>query len=111
MIDFDKSSLSPENKISAQVLSMRAQIASGQAEQVFASSQKDNGVPDIAAMNAFALYNIGKTAAAVREIENLVESSSDNPTVQIIGGTLLQSEGRTDEALALLAEHQGSLEA
>lgn len=111
MIDFDKSSLSPENKIPAQVLSMRAQIADGQAGQVLESLPKENGVPDVAAMRAFALHNIGKTAAAVQEIENLVESSSDNPTVQVIGGILLQAEGRTDEALALLAKHQGSLEA
>lgn len=111
VMEFDDSPLSTENKIPAQVLQMRAQIANGQAEQVYARCQKESDVPDFAAVKALAQYSIGKTAVAIQEIESLAESSSENPTVQIIGGTLLQAEGRTDEALTLLANHQGSLEA
>lgn len=31
--------------------------------------------------------------------------------MQILGATILQNEGKSDEALALLAKHQGNLEA
>lgn len=111
MIDFDISSLSAENTVAAQVLQLRAQIANGQAEQVLAKVQKGGKEPDLVAVKAFALYGTGKTADAVQEFENIISSSSDNATVQVLGGIVLQAEGRTDEALALLTKHQGSLEA
>lgn len=62
-------------------------------------------------MTAFAEYTEGEKVAAVTAIEGLVESASDNATVQVLGATVLQREGRSDEALAVLAKHQGSLEA
>lgn len=111
MIDFDKSSLSAENSIPARVLQLRAQIAVGQARQVLASVEKEASVPDFKAVKAFAQYVIGNSNAAVPTIERLLESASENATVQVLGGTVLQAVGRTDEALALLSKHQGSLEA
>lgn len=71
----------------------------------------ETDVPDLAAVAAFAEYTEGEKATAVAAIEGLVESASDNATVQILGATVLQREGRSDEALAVLAKHQGSLEA
>lgn len=111
VIDFDKSSLSAENIVPASVLQLRAQVASGQAELVLANVGKQSSAPDFVAVKAFAQYSLGNSAAAIRTIEKLADSESENATVQVLGGTVLQAAGKTDEALALLAKHQGSLEA
>jgi hypothetical protein len=49
-------------------------------------------------------------SSTVTDIEQLIESQSENATVQLIGGIVLQSAGKTEEALSLLSKHQGSLE-
>lgn len=71
----------------------------------------ETGVPDLAAVAAFAEYIEGGKEESVAAIEGLVGSAGDNATVQVLGATVLQREGRSDEALAVLAKHQGSLEA
>lgn len=111
MIDFDTSSLSSENKIPARVLQLRAQIAVGQAKDVLASIGKEGRTPDFAAVKAFAQYTSGSTSNAVSEIGDLIETESENTTVQLLGGVVLQAAGKTEEALSLLSKHQGSLEA
>lgn len=111
VIDFDTSSLSSENKIPARVLQLRAQIAIGQAKDVLAKIGKEGKAPDFAAVKAFAQYSSGGTSNAVSEIRNLIETESENASVQLLGGTVLQAAGKTEEALSLLSKHQGSLEA
>lgn len=111
VVDFDTSSLSPENKIPARILQLRAQIAVGQAKEVLASIGREGNAPDFAAVKAFAQYSSGNTSNAVSEIESLVETESENTTVQLLGGTVLQAAGKTEEALSLLSKHQGNLEA
>ncbi|KAL3960729.1 hypothetical protein ACCO45_005846 [Purpureocillium lilacinum] len=102
--------LLPENALPARVLQLRARIALGQAEDVLADV-KGESVPDLEALGAFAEYTLGKTDAAVATIQKLAQSAADNVTVQIIGGTVLQASGNSDDALALLSQHQASLEA
>ena len=79
------------------------------------SSLKKAGddAPDFAAVKAIAQYAIGgsQTSDAVKAIESLAEGQSENATVQLLGGTVLQAAGKTEEALSLLSKHQGSLEA
>lgn len=111
VVDFDISSLSSENKIPARVLQLRAQIAVGQAKDVLANIGKEGKAPDFAAVKAFAQYSSGSTSNAVSEIERLIKTESENTTVQLLGGTVLQAAGRTEEALSPLSKHQGSLEA
>lgn len=111
MIDFDTSSLSSENKTPARVLQLRAQIASGGAKGVLSSIKNEGKTPDFAAVKALAQYATGNTSDAVSQIESLVETESENATVQVLGGTVLQAAGKTEEALSLLSKHQGSLEA
>lgn len=111
VLDFDTSSLSPENRTPARVLQLRAQIAAGQVKEVLASIGKEGNAPDFAAVKAFAQYSSGSTSSAVSEIETLAEADSENTTVQLLGGTVLQAAGKTEEALSLLSKHQGSLEA
>lgn len=111
VIDFDRSSLSAENLISARVLQLRAQVAVGQAEKVLSSLEDEDDVPEFSAVKAFAQYTIGNCTSAIRAVEELVESASENAVVQVIGAAVLQAEEKTEEALALLTKHQGSLEA
>lgn len=83
----------------------------GQAEEALADLEGEDDASDLAAVKAFARYTIGNTSEALSEVEQLVSSSSENTTVQILGGTVLQAAGKSEEALALLTKHQGSLEA
>ncbi|KAK8085266.1 coatomer epsilon subunit domain-containing protein [Apiospora hydei] len=110
VVDFDTSALSPENALPARVLALRARIALGQADDVIADVQGESE-PELSAVGALAQHSLGKTDAAVKTIEELASSSSDNATVQTIGGIVLQAAGKSEEALALLSQHSGNLEA
>ncbi|KAK8120738.1 coatomer epsilon subunit [Apiospora kogelbergensis] len=110
VVDFDTSALSSENALPARVLALRARIALGQADDVIVDVQGESE-PELAAVGALAQHSLGKTDAAVKAIEELASSSSDNATVQTIGGIVLQSAGKSEEALALLSQHSGNLEA
>ncbi|KAI4863080.1 coatomer epsilon subunit-domain-containing protein [Hypoxylon rubiginosum] len=110
VIDFDTSALSAENELPARILALRARIALGQAEDVAADVQGESE-PELAAVGALAEYSLGKADAAVKTIEKLASSAGDNQTVQVLGGTVLQAAGKSEEALALLSQHSGSLDA
>lgn len=107
VVDFDTSSFSADNALPARVLVLRARIALGQPEDVLAEV-KGAKEPDLEVLGAYAEYTLGKTDAALKTIEKLASSAADNVTVQIIGGTVLQAAGQSEEAMALLSQHQGS---
>ncbi|KAL1853184.1 hypothetical protein VTK73DRAFT_9069 [Phialemonium thermophilum] len=115
VVEFDTSSLSPENELPARLLKLRARIALGQAEDVLAELRKESSKQDeLAAVGALAELALGRTDAAVQTIEGLVaegQPGADNAAVQVLGGTVLQAAGKSEEALALLSRHQGNLEA
>ena len=75
------------------------------------SEIKGESGPDYAALKAFALYSQGKQEQAEKEVDKLIETEDTNGTVQLLGGTVLQGVGRTEDALSLLGKHEGSLEA
>ncbi|RBR15813.1 uncharacterized protein FIESC28_07214 [Fusarium coffeatum] len=110
VVDFDTSSFSPDNALPVRVLVLRARLALGQAEDVLAEV-KGESEPELQALGALAESNLGKTDSAVETIEKLASSAADNTTVQVVGGTVLQAAGKSEEALALLTQHQGSLDA
>ncbi|RDA93672.1 hypothetical protein CP533_4903 [Ophiocordyceps camponoti-saundersi (nom. inval.)] len=110
VVDFYTSALSPDNALPARVLQLRAQIALGQADEVLAEA-KSESEPELEAVAGLAELALGKTSAAVQRIEKLAAASADNATVQVLGGTVLQAAGKSEEALALLSQHQSSLEA
>ncbi|KAL7623429.1 hypothetical protein AAE478_007111 [Parahypoxylon ruwenzoriense] len=110
VIDFDTSALSAENALPARVFALRARIALGQAEDVVADVQGESE-PELAAVGALAEFTLGKTDTAVKTIEELASSAGDNQTVQVVGGIVLQAAGKSEEALALLSQHSGSLDA
>lgn len=110
VVDFDTSSFSPDNALPARILVLRARLALGQAEDVL-DDVKGESEPELQALGALAEFNLGKADSAVQTIEKLASSAADNTTVQVIGGTVLQAAGKSEEALALLTQHQGSLDA
>lgn len=110
VVDFDTSSFSPDNALPARVLVLRARLALGQAEDVLADVKGESD-PALEALGALAELSLGKVDSAVKTVEKLAASSADNTTVLIVGGTVLQAAGKSDEALALLTQHQGSLDA
>ncbi|KAK3378110.1 coatomer epsilon subunit-domain-containing protein [Podospora didyma] len=110
VVDFDASALSSENAVPARVLQLRARVALGQAEDVLADVQGETE-SELEAVGALAEQALGNTDAAVKTVEKLAQEAADNSTVQTLGGTILQAAGKSEEALALLSQHQGNLEA
>ncbi|KAG4417197.1 hypothetical protein IFR04_009646 [Cadophora malorum] len=109
-IDFDTAGLSEENKLPARIISLRAQIALGQAEDVIADVQGEQEV-ELVSVGALADLKAGNESKAVKTAEKLASEAGDNSTVQVLAGTVLQAAGKSEEALALLSQHQGNLEA
>lgn len=107
VVDFDTSALSPENVLPARVLSLRAQIALGQVKEVLASVKGKNE-PELIAVGALALLKAGEEAKALEIAEALAGEKGDNGAVQVLAGTVLQAAGKSEEALALLGQHQGN---
>jgi len=109
VLDFDVSSLSPDNRPTAQILKYRAQIALGQSRDVLSavSSAKDPVSRSIKALAQHAL----KDTSALELATSLAESEGEDPVVQICCGTVLAASGSTTEAIDLLTKHQGNLEA
>jgi coatomer subunit epsilon len=107
VIDFDTSALSPENALPARILSLRAKIALGQAEEVIAEV-KGQDEPESVAVGALAELTVGNEAKALEIAEALASENGGNGTVQVLAGTILQAAGKSEEALTLLGQHQGS---
>ncbi|EGS18640.1 coatomer subunit epsilon-like protein [Thermochaetoides thermophila DSM 1495] len=111
VVDFDTSALSAENQLPARVLQLRARIALGQAAEVLHEVSGEKA-PELQAVAALAEQALGNNDKAVDIVQKLAAGDeAENVTVQIIGGTVLQAAGKSEEALALLNKHQGSLDA
>ncbi|KAK8232470.1 coatomer subunit epsilon [Phyllosticta capitalensis] len=114
VIDFDTSSLSSSNALPARILKLRARLALGQYDAVIEEANAEPRVPDLQAAKALALYlqDAEKNGqAAVAAAQKLAGEADDNLSVQLLAGSVLANAGLTEEALSLLARHQGSLDA
>lgn len=111
--DFDPSTFSPENHLAARVLQLRARVALGQAAEVLAEL-KGAKEPELAAVSALATASAKGAEAGAAAVEELLSSGGDaaaeNAIVQVLGGSVLASAGKGEEALALLGRHQGNSE-
>lgn len=70
--------------------------------------------PDFAAVAVLAEYKKRKStdaSAVVEKAQELAKAQGDNLNVELCCGTVLADTGLIEEALALLAKHQGSLDA
>lgn len=96
----------------AQLYKYRARIELGEASAV-ASEMQEVGTTGAGfdAVRAYADYQTGKKETAVKDIEELIQADADDSTVQVVAATVLFNEGRTDEALELLMNHENNLEA
>ncbi|GFF95688.1 coatomer subunit epsilon [Aspergillus udagawae] len=111
VIDFDTSALSPDNHLTARILQLRAQLALGQTDEVLSAVDGEEENPDLAAVKALAQLAAGDAESALQLAQELAENYPENASVQVLGGTVLQAHGRSEEALAVLTKHQGNLEA
>ena len=71
-------------------------------------------IPDFAAVAVLAEYKKRKATDAstvVEKAQELAKATGDNLNVELCCGTVLADAGLTEEALTLLAKHQGSLDA
>ncbi|KAF2670513.1 hypothetical protein BT63DRAFT_371538 [Microthyrium microscopicum] len=111
VVDWDSSSFSSEYTLPAHLLQLRARLALHQYDEV-ASEAKGKSQPDYAAAAIAAEYfkKPSESSPALAKAEKLAESQGENMNVEILCGTVLASAGKVDEALALLAKHQGSLD-
>jgi coatomer protein complex subunit epsilon len=111
--DFDASDFSDSNKIPIQILRYRAQCALGQYDKVLSGISDSDAkcTPDLAAVKLLAAYSQKPSDKLVSDAETLASASGDNLTVQLLVGTILARAGKSDQALALLSKHQGSLDA
>jgi len=109
VVDYDTSSLSPENHLPARILQLRARIALGQADDVL-DDISGEGENEYAAVGALAEFSRGNKDEAVKIVEELAESEEgrENGVVQVVGGTVLAAAGKSEEALQLLGRHQGN---
>lgn len=64
--------------------------------------------PELLAVGALAEFASGNQEKALEAAEKLAEDAKDNGTVQVLAGTVLQAAGKSEEALALLSQHQGN---
>ncbi|KKA30643.1 hypothetical protein TD95_004214 [Thielaviopsis punctulata] len=110
VISFDTSDLSPSNALPARILTLRARLALGETMPVL-TDLKGATEPALQAVAALGLLQAAQADKAVGLAEHLAATAPEDPTVQVLAGTVLQATGKADEALALLAGHQGSLEA
>jgi coatomer subunit epsilon len=110
--DFDTTSFSPSNSLPAQILKYRAQIALGQSDSVLSSLKSSSSSPDLAAISLLATYCKAPSteSPAVKNAAELAAKAPTNLTVQLCCGTVLAAAGHHEEALAVLAKHEGSLD-
>jgi coatomer protein complex subunit epsilon len=91
------------------VLQLRSKIALGQAKEVSAELASEK-TPDLVAVKLLADQEQGKDVSS--QAKKLAEQyGQENLNVQLLGGIALEKAGETEEALALLSKHQGSLDA
>lgn len=98
------------------MLQLRAKIAQGQPAEALSDIQSDSAdgdKPELVAVKALAQFAAGDTEAAEKVALDLVAKTEgdDNANVLVCCGIVLQGAGRSEEALAVLGRHQGSLEA
>lgn len=111
--DYESSSFSPENKLPIEILQHRARCSLGLYDEVISaiSDKEAKQTPDLAAVRTYASYLQKGSDSAVTEAERLAETSGDNLSVQLLSGSILARAGKQEQALQLLAKHQGSLDA
>lgn len=111
--DYSASDFSESNRLPVKILQLRAQCALGQYDEVKSSISASDAksIPDLAAVKALAIYESSSGAKGLQEAQALAEAHAGNLSVQLLCGTVLAKAGQAEDALKLLSQHQGSLDA
>ncbi|QIW96134.1 hypothetical protein AMS68_001652 [Peltaster fructicola] len=113
--DFDASSFSESNRLPIRILQLRAQCALGEYRKVISdiSDADAKATPDLAAVKIYATFlsKNGRDEKSLADAEKLASSNGDNLAVQLLCGTVLARAEKQEQALQLLSQHQGSLDA
>lgn len=113
VVEFDTSAFSETNALPSRILKLRARIQLGQIEEVISEVKNEAASnTDIQAVLILARH-IQKPSdqSIIENAATLAAKNGENLSVELLCGTVLANAGRKDEALALLAKHQGSLDA
>ncbi|KAL9062381.1 MAG: hypothetical protein Q9157_008970 [Trypethelium eluteriae] len=110
--DYSPATFSTPNQLPARVLQLRARLALGEYDGVI-SEVKGDSTPDLEAIKVLAefLKDPENGVSAAQAGEQLAEKAGDNLTVQICCSTVFAAQENYEQALALLAKHQGTLDA
>jgi coatomer subunit epsilon len=111
--DFDVSSFSDSNRLPVRILQLRAQCALGKYDKVLKSIKDADAksIPDLAAVRVYASYLRKPSDSTASDAEKLADAHDDNLSVQLLCGTVLARAEKSEQAIALLSKHQGSLDA
>jgi coatomer protein complex subunit epsilon len=111
VVDWDTSSFSSDYQLPAKMLQLRSRLALGRYDEVLTIA-KGQSSPDMKAASVAAEFfkKPSESSPAVEKAKKLAESNGDNMNVEVLCGTILARIGETDQALALLSKHQGSLD-
>lgn len=102
--------LSVEEELQHSVYVARSLIVLGQAADV-AMQYVEAPEPELGIVGCLAAVVNGQDDAVERAEAVIAQYGTVNEVVQVVGATILELAGRRDEALKLLAHHEGSLEA
>lgn len=106
-IEYDTNELTEDSKLVARVLQLRAQIALGNLDEVI-DEVHQKIEPEFIALRALAKILKRNEAEALSTVESL---GAVKGIALILVATTLQIAGKSEEALSMLADHQGDLEA
>jgi coatomer protein complex subunit epsilon len=112
VVDWDSSSFSSEYELPGKLLQLRALLALGRYDDVISKS-KGQSSPDYkaAVVAAEFLKKPSVSSPALEKAKKLADSNGDNLNVEVLCGIVLARAGESEQALALLSKHQGSLDA
>lgn len=102
-IEYDTNELTEDSKLVARVLQLRAQIALGNLDEVI-DEVHQKIEPEFIALRALAKILKRNEAEALSTVESL---GAVKGIALILVATTLQIAGKSEEALSMLADHQG----
>ncbi|KAK9459880.1 coatomer epsilon subunit-domain-containing protein [Lipomyces oligophaga] len=111
VLEQSTSGFSDSAVLQARVYKYRAQIALGHAASVVTALEDTENTPALAAVKALALYKVGDHEASLELVQELVETESEDPTVQVLCSIVLFLLDKVDDALLLLSQHEQNLAA
>jgi len=94
-----------------ELLNIHNHFHQGQFQEVIDFDVQGEKEPELMAVAALAELKAGNESKALEMAEELAQEMPNNGTVQVLCGTVLQAAGKSEEALALLSQHESNLEA